>query len=385
MELAGRVFDIITRQENIRHDSVRNLVPDEDELHYWRRVLRMAALCHDVGHLPFSHAAEKELLPDKWDHERLTMEILRSQEMKEIWQNMTPPLRGEDIVKLAVGPDKMEAHVKAGHVTEKDATYSDWEAILAEVIVGDSFGVDRMDYLLRDSHHVGVPYGRFDHYRLIDTLRILPAEHLEGSQEPMLGAEEGGLHCAEALLLARYFMYIQVYFHPVRRIYDIHLKDFLRKWLPEGRFSTDVGQHYAMTDHEVSGGFLLAAKDTTKPESAEARRIVGREHYRLLYQRNPKDLEVNPEAAAQVFAAACEKFGSEAVRRDSYRQKGGSPDFPVLSKDGRIVSSLAMSMTLKVLPVVAIDFVFIDPTMRKDADTWLQKERSVIIAVKGDN
>ena len=41
--------------------------------------------------------------------------------------------------------------------------------------MGDAFGVDRMDYLLRDSHHAGVAYGRFDHYRLIDTLRILPA------------------------------------------------------------------------------------------------------------------------------------------------------------------------------------------------------------------
>lgn len=51
----------------------------------------------------------------------------------------------------------------------------------------------------------------------------------EGSLEAVLGIEEGGLHTAEALLLARYFMYSQVYFHQVRRIYDIHLKDFLKK------------------------------------------------------------------------------------------------------------------------------------------------------------
>ncbi len=45
---------------------------------------------------------------------------------------------------------------------------------MSEIIVGDAFGVDRMDYLLRDSHHAGVAYGKFDHFRLIDTLRILP-------------------------------------------------------------------------------------------------------------------------------------------------------------------------------------------------------------------
>jgi HD superfamily phosphohydrolase len=52
--------------------------------------------------------------------------------------------------------------------------------------------------------------------------------------EPALGVEEGGIQSAEALMLARYFMYSQVYFHPVRRIYDIHLKDFLAAWLPGG-------------------------------------------------------------------------------------------------------------------------------------------------------
>jgi HD superfamily phosphohydrolase len=163
--------------------------------------------------------------------------------MTSIWQRITPPLRAEDVIKLAVGRKKA-----------KDIEFSDWETILSEIIVGDEFGVDRMDYLLRDSHHVGVAYGRFDHYRLIDTLRIL-ARSLEGdngSQEPTLGVEEGGIQSAEALMLARYFMYSQVYIHPVRRIYDIHLKDFLKNWLPGGWFSTKLGKHLVLTDNEVT-------------------------------------------------------------------------------------------------------------------------------------
>ena len=92
--------------------------------------------------------------------------------------------------------------------------FSDWEALLSEIIIGDAFGVDRMDYLLRDSHHTGVAYGKFDHYRLIDTIRILPPPPSgeEGdSNEPALGVEEGGIHSSEALMLARHFMYKQVY------------------------------------------------------------------------------------------------------------------------------------------------------------------------------
>jgi HD superfamily phosphohydrolase len=251
MELASRAYDIITDKDSLT-DLIRNSVPElnnPDSLRYWRTVLRMAALCHDLGHLPFSHAAEKDLLPDA-DHEKLTVGIIRSPEMTDIWNSMTPPLRADDIAKLAVGPIKM-----------REMVFSDWETVLSEIIVGDSFGVDRMDYLLRDSYHAGVAYGKFDHYRLIDTLRLLPSppdspknnktdmiiENHESS-EPELGVTEGGLHSAEALLLAQYFIYSQVYFHPVRRIYDQHLKDFLVEWLPDGKFSLDIHSYLRFTE-----------------------------------------------------------------------------------------------------------------------------------------
>ena len=165
MELAARVFDVVTHPDNLTDDikSLLQLLTAPDKLSYWRRVLRMAALCHDVGHLPFSHASE-ELLPNGWDHETITRRIICSDEMRTVWDSITPPLRHKDIEKLAVGPKKAS-----------DLTFSDWETILSEIIIGDAFGVDRMDYLLRDSYHAGVAYGRFDHYRLVDTLRILPS------------------------------------------------------------------------------------------------------------------------------------------------------------------------------------------------------------------
>lgn len=94
MELASRVFDVITHQDKI-DDKIKNLLPEltnKNDLRYWKRVLRMAALCHDIGHLPFSHTGEKELLPDGWHHERITRKLILSDEMKEIWNSLTPPL-----------------------------------------------------------------------------------------------------------------------------------------------------------------------------------------------------------------------------------------------------------------------------------------------------
>ncbi|HWP96135.1 MAG TPA: HD domain-containing protein [Syntrophomonadaceae bacterium] len=365
MELASRVFDVVTTQDNI-HTKVRELIPEisvEGKLIYWRNVLRMAALCHDLGHLPFSHAAEKLLLPDGWDHERLTVEFINCEEMKKVWDSMTPPLRVDDIVKLAVGPKKL-----------KSVTFTDWEAILAEIITGDAFGVDRIDYLLRDSHHAGVAYGKFDHFRLIDTLRILPkSSEVDESIEPALGIQEGGLHSAEALLLARYFMYTQVYFHPVRRIYDIHLCDFLLGFLKDGKFPTDIYELQKLSDTDVLSEIWKANLDEGHPLNDIANRIVMRAHFRRLYEKNPEDLSHNPHIGKVVFNEAQKAFGSENVRSDSYSQSGDISDFPVLRNNGRITSSYVLSETLQRLPVASFDYVFIRPDLLKDGQAWLEK------------
>lgn len=125
MELASRVFDVVTRPEKVS-DLIEDLLPEisrEGDLNYWRVVLRVAALCHDLGHLPFSHVAENELLPKGWDHERLTQEIIYDTEMRAIWKEMTPPLRHEHIVKLAIGPKKASG-----------MEFSVWETILGKTI-----------------------------------------------------------------------------------------------------------------------------------------------------------------------------------------------------------------------------------------------------------
>lgn len=370
MELASRVYDVITNPANIFHDTVRDEVPPLGSFkhQYWRQVLRMAALCHDIGHLPFSHTAEKELLPEGWNHERLTLEIIRSTEMESIWKEIK--ITSDDVAKLAVGPKYF-----------RESYFSNWEAILSEIITGNSFGVDRMDYLLRDSYHAGVAYGKFDHYRLIDTLRILPKEE-DGSIEPVLGIEEGGLHTAESLLLARYFMYTQLYFHSIRRIYDVHLQDFLKEWLPDGYFRTALLDHLQLNDNTILTELFKAADDATLNGHDSARRIVNREHFKLLYQRNPRDVNENPDSAKAVFLAACDKFGVNNVRKDNYKQGGNGHEFPVITEDNQILSSLELSDTLKNVPIVAVDYVFINPELYQDAEKWKKENINTIILLK---
>ncbi len=367
MELASRVYDVVTDRENIKDRSVGDKVPHpKDHKHsYWRQVLRVAALCHDIGHLPFSHAAEKELLPPGWTHERLTLDLIMSSEMKPLWARMK--IEPKDVAKLAVGPREYS-----------DDNFSDWEAILAEIITGDAFGVDRIDYLLRDSYHAGVAYGRFDHHRLIDCLRILPSDR-DGSKEPALGVEFGGIHGAEALLLARYFMYTQLYFHPVRRIYDVHLKDFLAAWLKDGKFTTDPLKHLELTDNEVMAAILETARKPEMPGHDHARRIAERDHFKLLYSRNPQDIATNPDATRKVYEAACREFGEDEVRCDIIPARSKGYDFPVLTHDDRIESSISLSDSLERVPPASAEYVFVEAKLREKAKTWLEQNRENVI------
>lgn len=379
MELATRVFDVVTHP-NAVHQRIRRLMPeisqDTPQLTYWRRVLRMAALCHDIGHLPFSHAAEKELLPEDWNHEKITVKMIQSDSMRQIWNAMTPPLRAEDVAKIAVGPKIM-----------REERFSGWETILSEIIVGDAFGADRIDYLLRDSHHIGVGYGRFDHHRLIDTIRILPNLELEGSDGFALGIENGGLHSAESLLLARYFMYTQVYFHPVRRIYDIHLIDFLRKWLAGGTFPTAPDKLQKYTDIEVMKAIFEADSDSSKKEHIAAKRILRRKHFKLVYSGNPTDVPKNLEPGNAIYTQLCEKYGEENVIRDAYQQRGNVVDFPVIGNDARIVSAKALSKVLETIPEVTVDNVYVDPDNSRGAKEWVEAQRDELLgkSMEGGN
>lgn len=382
MHLAGEAFDVLTAPENVT-DAIRELIPEVNETQtfdYWRTVVRMAALCHDLGHLPFSHAAEHELLPENYSHERLSIDIIQSPHFAELLGNLIPPIQPQVLAKLAVGPAKAQGQ-----------PFSTWEAILAEVVVGDAFGVDRMDYLLRDSLHAGVQYGKFDHHRLLSTLRILPgapAGDPEGPAEPALGVEEGGLHAAESLLLARYFMWTQVYLHRVRLMYDAHLQDFLERWLPHGHFSTALDDHLSMTDLEVLAAMRTASKDEQAAGFDAAKRILGRAHFRLAYDRTPNDLELNLEPGSAIASALAQKYDAANVKHKKITAGSGGVEFPVKVDDGSIVSSTSLSAALRTLPRIVIDQVFIDPSLAQVARAWVQENKESVLEssapVQGD-
>lgn len=138
----------------------------------WESVL-LAALLHDIGHGPFSHSLEGQLLP--FSHEELGFRLLS--------------LLAEEVGELS----EIQALWKGSHP----------HPFLSELIASQ-LDVDRLDYLVRDSFFTGVQEGLIGTERLIYTMTLADSH---------LAVEEKGLNSVEKFIVARRFMYSQVYLH----------------------------------------------------------------------------------------------------------------------------------------------------------------------------
>src|SRR5712671_3761819 len=217
MHMATMLYDgVVDRSRAILQSE---LGYNDDGLRRHKALVRLTALFHDVGHSPFSHAAE-ELFPfrngkdgDRFQHEEYSAAIVRNHFNDVIRNhplNTNYDFSAEDIANL------LEGDPKAG------------KALFWRDLISGQLDADRMDYLLRDSLHCGVSYGRYDWQRLAHTVVAVPPT-AEGG--PRVGVTEGGWHAAEGLIVARYFMFTQVYFHKTRVIYDYHLQEALTNLL----------------------------------------------------------------------------------------------------------------------------------------------------------
>lgn len=267
-----------------------------------RGILRLAALLHDVGHPPFSHSGE-HLLPERravletlvrygWKnagdepqervtHEDMTSLLIKNTEIGEII-NKHYHSRGitvDDVIAVAVKP-------RAAFASERPSPVL-W--LLNEILTSD-FGTDRIDYLLRDAVHSGQQSGVFDYRRLLDSMMLIEAPEDTQAERPgvRLGFAEGGWLTAEQMIVARYLMYISLYFHKTKRIYEQHMERVFPVWVRD-RFGTDslpvdVSQYCGMSESEVVAFCLKAGRDSTHPVHRHAKPFVDRTHFRVAKQ-----------------------------------------------------------------------------------------------------
>ena len=168
------------------------------------RIVRLAALLHDVGHGPFSHVSE-ELLDRYYDrssgqappteriHEKLTLDVIRWSDISECLDSV----QTEGVIEI-IGSSGLNDYRRH--------------------IISSSIDSDKMDYLLRDSYYAGAKYGTFDLDKVIEELSIYrpPGD----SDETFLVIDEHGRFALEQMIVAKHHMTQQVYSHRVRTITD---------------------------------------------------------------------------------------------------------------------------------------------------------------------
>ncbi len=247
-----------------------------------KRLVRLAALLHDIGHGPFSHVSEDifeecsdraklGLKPKQQIHEAITARLISAD--KDLSYLLSEKER-EQIVQLLEG--------------------TSGPSVLKSIISGP-IDVDKMDYLLRDSYFCGVQYGIYDVERLIDTLVV----H-EDSYDRNLAISIDGVHVLEQFVLAKYYMSTQVYRHRIRLITD----EMIVRGIMLGIKKDGISWLKDLYTYDGSGAFIenylgwhderltseVVKKDTPDGYAKEIfRRLSDRRLFKRVYAGRPPD------------------------------------------------------------------------------------------------
>lgn len=287
MHLAGRAFDACFRDEPFATLEVKQS---------YRHCLRLAALCHDSGHAPFSHAAEfamptlRELgircydpqlvahrLDNRANHEDYTIAILTQTSLA-------------DAIRLNFGftPEHVARLVSHEVVIDDDFFVHqgfDLRFLLSQLIASD-LDADRLDYLVRDSYFTGARYGQTDVNWLVSNL----ARHVDGESRVSLAIDRRALYAFDDFMIARFHMFVMVYFHQKSVAYEEMLKLYMQSESCAYHLPADLNAYRTTDDSQ-----LLA--HLRSQDNEWARRIVEFDPIKVVFEATGSESQLGLDSA----------------------------------------------------------------------------------------
>src|SRR5260221_10949858 len=258
------------------------------------RALLTAALLHDIGHYPFSHAIEELGYPIV-PHEQMGRRIIEGGEVAAaLERHGLAPSRVADLVDPPRG----------GELPPSDA-------LLIRLLSGP-LDVDKLDYLPRDARACNVPYGGVDVTRLLGSLCVLTTPAWT-----RLGVSDKGISPLNSLLHARQEMFDNVYWHHTNRAMMVILLRAVQEALLSGQLApADLAGHDDASLLALLGGERMPAGTRELVAALRSRRP-----YKVL-------LEVSARAG-RPFPQLDALFWGQAKRRRAERAPAAGPGDPV--------------------------------------------------------
>ena len=286
--------------------------------------IRLAALLHDIGHYPFSHALEEAGLPR---HEFLAERHLGGGEL------------GAALEAAGTSPTELLPLIQGRSA-----------APLAGLVAG-SLDVDKLDYLSRDATRCGVPYGLIDVDRLLASL--IPVD--DGGRR-RLALHEKGLAPLESLVFGKYQMYRNVYWHHAVRSATAMFKRLVRRAIAAGRLRAD--DLAVMTDdallHELGSG------DTTGLAHALRERRLAKRALDMAVAELPTEPADWPAADPDLLERVEDRVALESGLEPNElfidlpaKVELLTLDLPVLRRDGTLAHDVPRGVGGAVLPQAA--------------------------------
>ncbi|KAL7839232.1 hypothetical protein SRHO_G00258900 [Serrasalmus rhombeus] len=366
--LSGQLVKSLNANSNLKIDPKEELC------------VQIAGLCHDLGHGPFSHVFEafmKEVRPDlNWKHEdqsvKMFKEIVKKAHIKE----------GMEKEGLTMNHFKLIVHLMHPQKDiPKDKSY------LYQIVANSKTGidVDRMDYFIRDCHHLGMNCN-FSHERYMMFAQVCTDEN----EEKLICVRDKEAMNMYELFHTRNLLYHNAYHHRVTKAVELMIVDALIEAEKSFKISDqvdDLQEYVTLTDY-----ILQRIQHSTKRGLERAQEIVDRISKRKFY-RFIGDKIFDPDELKHLDDVKCKDILSAWLEKVM-----GKPDGQVLDKEEFAVKHISFNYGKQEKnPVDALRFYSTKEDLQKPNPKQLSKDEvsyllpekfaeiKVMVFYKGEN